>query len=484
MQRGKIREISWVKPAAKEPAVGLGLLAADAGIADPIRRALRTEGVPVVLHALSFREEALVLLQAAAEIEHALLVQYLYAAYSLQTKGPFRGQALPDDPGKLAQRWQGDIIQIAKEEMGHLITVQNLLRFIRGGRPHLERENYPVRTDLYPFPFELEPLTKQSLAKYVTTEMPVLDHPSWELLEIIETATGAATVPINHVGLLYARLYFLFQEDDTPVEPWKLDASDFPPGHLGEDDFNAADKIKPFQAVPEEWTLDLKGDKRIYVDPILSREDAMKAINKIALEGEGLKDADKSHYQTFLRTYREFTCNAGPTKWIPTWDIATNPNTTGPDRITSRATFLVARLLDVRYQLLLADIWHAVQLDRDHPPTPPVADRATVAGTWAVETEMSAVRRLALQLTQLKQHDTPKDAAPFAGAPFELPFEPFLPGPEPERWGLIRRLLDTSRGLFRQIKAVPGMPKEVLDIVGSLETADAEVRKKLPPEPA
>ena len=34
--------------------------------------------------------------------------------------------------------------------------------------------------------------------------------------------SGAMTPMINHVGVLYATLYWMFQDDDTPVEPWKL----------------------------------------------------------------------------------------------------------------------------------------------------------------------------------------------------------------------------------------------------------------------
>src|SRR5215204_4451819 len=40
------------------------------------------------------------LLHTAAEIEHALMVQYLYAAYSLG-EPPFQGPHVPSDPGSL-----------------------------------------------------------------------------------------------------------------------------------------------------------------------------------------------------------------------------------------------------------------------------------------------------------------------------------------------------------------------------------------------
>jgi hypothetical protein len=47
-----------------------------------------------------------------------------------------------------------------------LLSVENLLRFI-GGPLNFDREDFPFLAFLYPFPFNLEPLTKTSLAKYV-----------------------------------------------------------------------------------------------------------------------------------------------------------------------------------------------------------------------------------------------------------------------------------------------------------------------------
>ena len=52
--------------------------------------------------------------------------------------------------------------------MAHLITVQNLL--IALGKPvDLNREDFPLHPDLYPFPAALEPVSLVSLAKYITS---------------------------------------------------------------------------------------------------------------------------------------------------------------------------------------------------------------------------------------------------------------------------------------------------------------------------
>jgi hypothetical protein len=93
------------------------------------------------------------------------MVQYLYAAYLLG------GPQVPQDKQQLVNGWRRTLLDIAREEMGHLASVQNLLRFV-GGPLNLEREDFPFRTGFYPFRFKLERLTKNSLAKYVYAEMP------------------------------------------------------------------------------------------------------------------------------------------------------------------------------------------------------------------------------------------------------------------------------------------------------------------------
>jgi hypothetical protein len=51
------------------------------------------------------------------------------------------------------------------EEMQHLRGVNRLLVEL-GAAPVLTRQDFPYESDLYPFPFELAPLSSVSLAKY------------------------------------------------------------------------------------------------------------------------------------------------------------------------------------------------------------------------------------------------------------------------------------------------------------------------------
>src|SRR4051812_33662643 len=87
----------------------------------PVDRAILAAGVPSVSDASTPRDDAIGLLQLAAEVEHALLVQYLYAAASID--------ASAGGDNKVAHN---TLTTIAIQEMGHLVAVQNLLLAIGG----------------------------------------------------------------------------------------------------------------------------------------------------------------------------------------------------------------------------------------------------------------------------------------------------------------------------------------------------------------
>ena len=69
-----------------------------------------------------------------------------------------------------------------------------------GGPLNLERDDYPWNVPFYPFPFTLEPLTPDSLAKYVYAEcrtpsfnprLTLFEQPGINGVEVIRTAVGA-----------------------------------------------------------------------------------------------------------------------------------------------------------------------------------------------------------------------------------------------------------------------------------------------------
>lgn len=130
-----------------------------------IAAAATAPDAPVATPALEPRDEAIFWLTTAAEIEHFLMVHYLFAAYSLDPDGA--GEELG-----VVHTLRATLLQIAREEMGHLITVQNLLTLV-GGPLHYGREHSPHASEIYPFRFNLERVSGDSLAKYAMAESPI-----------------------------------------------------------------------------------------------------------------------------------------------------------------------------------------------------------------------------------------------------------------------------------------------------------------------
>jgi hypothetical protein len=427
------------------------------------------------------------LLHTAAEIEHALMVQYLYAAYSLG-EAPFQGPNVPTNAQTLVNRWRGMIVGIAREEMGHLITVQNLLRFI-GGSLNFEREDFPFRS-LYPFPFQLEPLTKSSLAKYVAAEMPENPAQPDELMrEIVERATGSAGgLNVNRVGPLYAELVSIF-EDAT-----KLSDNDLFP-----------DTTESHQAKGEDWGVGFgiivrRFPPRLDVDedPVVAKREgraaAVQALKDIGAEGEGPgQSTDPSHFDRFIQIYKgKVEPPAMPPypeteAWIPFRPVPTHPNTlispsSAPHlergRITDPVSRLWAQLSNIRYRMLLLDIAHAL-----HPEDPMEGDGSLTMRDhlpeWAFF-EMrgqprAGLRGVSRRLVQLPLKAGVSSQEQAAALPFELPYTLALPDRDLDRWRLHLALIEGASNLIAKIEErTSGRDDVGDDVLDELKSFDAE----------
>src|SRR5262249_28542383 len=104
------------------------------------------KAAPEAPFVIEHREALIYMLCEAAELEHGIMCQYLFAAFSLKQ---------PEDEGLSAAaleavlRWRKAIAHVATEEMLPLALVQNLLSAI-GAAPHLARPNLPAPARHYP----------------------------------------------------------------------------------------------------------------------------------------------------------------------------------------------------------------------------------------------------------------------------------------------------------------------------------------------
>lgn len=433
----------------------------------------------------SHRDYIAYLLSIDAEIEHCLMVQYLYAGYSLG------GSQVPTEYRDVIRNWQEVILGIAKEEMGHLMSIQNSLRLI-GAPLHLEREDYPWDVPFYPFPFALEPLTLNSLAKYVYAESPE----NWNggvLGDEIRARVFEQTSEPHHVSELFNTLIPLVQD----------------PTYLSDDTFDA--NTYSVQANWAEWGRSYQGGKRgnsqgkpvqtpnVLVEQQTCRDDMVAALQAVAYQGEATQVSTDSHFVRFLTVYIEMrelfegkvtsqeewndacpenmqvqswkTLKPGRVlqlsvhqhNWSPSRNVATNPyvsfdSTLTPElqgttttRITHPEAILWAQLHNLRYRMLLTYLMHSFTIDGGLNAVGATSPRGTIIN--ATFGEMYNLRAISEILMQLPVSATDSKKG-LAGPPFQMPYTLNNPFGEKNRWRAHLDLLSATHSLIKELLVV------------------------------
>lgn len=119
---------------------------------------------------LAHREALIYTLGKAAELEHLIMLQYLFAAFSL--KQHVR-EGLSAEQLVAVARWRTALLSIGGQEMLHLALVQNLLTAV-GAAPRLTRPNFPMPAYSYPagVRIELLPFGEAALRHFAFLERP------------------------------------------------------------------------------------------------------------------------------------------------------------------------------------------------------------------------------------------------------------------------------------------------------------------------
>ncbi len=141
---------------------------------------------------LEHREALVYTLGKAAELEHLVMLQYLFAAFSLKQSAD---EGLAPDAVVAVKRWRKTLLEISEQEMLHLALVQNLLTAV-GAAPRLARPNFPMPAYAYPagVRIELVPFGEAALRHFAFLERPEgMDVEDAEAFVAIEQA-----VPLPH----------------------------------------------------------------------------------------------------------------------------------------------------------------------------------------------------------------------------------------------------------------------------------------------
>jgi len=413
---------------------------------------LHTYGYIAGIGAATPKDELLALLQVAVEVEHSLLVQYLYAAASIRS-----------------DTVNGVIRDIAVQEMAHLITVENLLLAVGGpGVFHIGRDTARATSSFNPLPLNIEPVTKLTLSEYVLVEQPATIPPDKaevqakvrELEKLVVTQTGLHP---HRVGALYAKIYWILQPTDDPFGPVALIPDPnigFNPGwHLKPTDFTSADVITRHQAGPDEWHTSSGPDMKIEL--VTDAATAVNAVNVIMAQGEGLTHAVESHFYKFLDALKQF--EAGTVSVSP---LPKNPfvghlplGVTKGTPLTHPYVKLWANLLNVRYSALLLTIGQALLTPRTD------SDRPLLIQV-AFDDMMPHLKGLIVQMLSPAMFRLDRDSAPT----FELLREDMPPSLK-ECWPRQSQLLDIEKGIRGELRSRPEL---VSDIAGTTRLNDLE----------
>ncbi len=290
------------------------------------------------------REELIYLMSEASEIEHMLMLEYLFAALSLKTDA---SEGLTEGQLEAVRRWEGLILEVAVQEMLHLALWSNLLTAI-GGAPHFSRPNFPQPIEYYPPGFQLAllPFSEQALGNFVFNERPEgMEYNASEL----GLAREAMSPPITNVVV--------------PHEPQFATQ-----GYL----YRAIER--GFERLVEKY-----GERRVFIGQpeaqatqryfwwpelvqVTDAASAQAAIDTIVEQGEGARgDRHEAHFGKFLRVlveYAEFK-EQDPTfeparPVVPAWVRSPSAlSSSNPTLITDPITAGVADLFNASYEVML-----------------------------------------------------------------------------------------------------------------------------------
>lgn len=148
---------------------------------------------------IEHREALMYTLAKASELEHLIICQYLYAAFSLKRD---ESEGLSPVLVRLVGGWRHQLMEIAEQEMLHLALVQNLLAAIGGG-PHFARPNFPVPPRAFParLRIELLPFGEEALRHFAFLERPEgSDIEDADMYAAVERATPLPDVVEDQIG--------------------------------------------------------------------------------------------------------------------------------------------------------------------------------------------------------------------------------------------------------------------------------------------
>lgn len=399
----------------------------------------------------------------AAEIEHAICCQYLFAAFSLKDD---LDEGLTEKQLAMARSWRRTILEIASQEMLHMATVNNLLAAL-GAAPRVGRPNLPRQGRHYPpgVQFAFVPFNEQALRHFLYLERPEgINLPDAEGFESLHEAE-----PIMN------------QEDIVP-RPQNFSTI----GHLYRSIENGFRRL--VERHGEEWVF--IGDHRSQARPETFRwpelipvhdlASALDAVEVVVEQGEGPRGQWKdAHYGRLLVILGEYlTIKREDPSFEPARPVMAATCRHPVDAresplIGDAATAAVMDVFNVSYEVLLFLL--ARYFAHGHETDEQLETLADVA----VELMITVIRPIGQTVTKMPVG--PEYPGMNAGPSFEVFFASGYLLPHTwQAWVLIHERLEEARGFLERLLEKKDAPQELAAVLPALTRLSQRLASKMP----
>jgi CDGSH-type Zn-finger protein/truncated hemoglobin YjbI len=418
------------------------------------------KAAPEAPFVIEHREALIYMLCEAAELEHGIMCQYLFAAFSLKQR---EDEGLTPGELEAVTRWRKAISHVATEEMLHLALVHNLLSAI-GAAPHFGRPNLPAPAHHYPAGVNLTlvPFGEQALQHFIFLERP-------EGMEY-EGAEGL-DMPVHEAVPLMAERDIVPQPQDFATVGHLYRSIEQGLAHLAEKFGEHNLFVGPPRA---QATADnFHWPELVAVTDLAS---AQTAIDTILEQGEGARGHwEHAHFGQFVQIldeYREMVAASpqlDPVRPVMFATVRPSEHDATVPRIGERVTSRCADLFNVSYEILLQ------MLERYFAHTEETDEQLATLADATISLMLQVLKPLGNLITTLPVGAD--HAGMNAGPSFELFYENDYLMPHREAaWALLEeRVREAANfcGLVEEIGSAP-VADELESVRGALtDVADS-----------
>ncbi len=417
---------------------------------------------PVIV--IENRKELTYLLCQAAEIEHALMCGYLYAAFSLK-RAPGPGLDVTQLPA--VERWRSVLLGVATQEMLHWALLNNLLTAV-GSAPHVSRPNMPHRGAGYPADVQLAllPFGERALRHFV-----FLERPEGTQLDDAEgfEPVGPALPPMAPTEVLprgqeFATVGHLYRSLEAGL------------AHLADKYGESGLFIGPPRAQATTATFGWPD-----LVPIGDLASAIGAIERIVEQGEGARgDWSSAHYGRLVAVLEEYLALRAadvafdPAHPVTAAGVRAVEGVEPEVRVTDPGTAAVSDLFDLVYDLVLQMLVRYFAFGHE------TDEQLDVLADGAVALMVRVIEPLGLLLATLPVG--PDHPGATAGANFQLAYRSsFLLPHRRAAWIRFCERLDEAADFSEAIDVPPDGQRLLASVAEQLRALSARMRTHIEP---